>query len=94
MAVIKFKDHLLTDGNKRAKGYGSYKKLMNGKKLSPVEAIQAFCFECMGGYADGIVDCQCYNCPTYDHHYYRNNMYLSKRQTELIKKNPSMRKSA
>jgi hypothetical protein len=85
MARIEYKNHLITDGKKHAVGYKQYKKMMKGNKLTALEAIQAFCFECLGGYADGIVDCQCYNCPLYDHHYYRNGKYLSKVSTEKIK---------
>jgi hypothetical protein len=86
MSEIINKSHLITDGNKLAKGYKHFKKMWAGNKLAPKEAIEAFCFECMGGYADGIADCQCYDCPLYDHHYYRNNMYLSKRKTDLNNK--------
>lgn len=71
MAKIKYKSHLLTDGKKAANGYKEYKLLMTGKQLTHLQSIKAFCFECLGGYADGICDCQCYECPLYGYHYYR-----------------------
>lgn len=84
MARIQYKNRLITDGKKHAVGYKQYKKMMNGLKLTALEAIKANCFECLGGYADGIIDCQCYACPLYDHHYYRNNKYLSKLESKKI----------
>lgn len=77
--------HLVIGGCKKAKGYKGYKMMWEGKKLTRMEAMDAFCFECNGGYADWEdpeykMDCECYGCPMYEHNYYRNGGYLSKRK--------------
>jgi len=74
--------HLIVDGNKGAVGYSSFKKKINNKKLTRKESMDAFCFECMGGFADEIADCQCYECPMYEHFHYRHGKSLSKRRTQ------------
>lgn len=35
------------------------------KKATPGNAIKAKCHECMGYYADGMVDCEIVTCPLY-----------------------------
>ena len=48
-----------------AKGNKELIKYLNGGKLSPKQMILAKCFECMGNYADGKVDCALNDCPLY-----------------------------
>lgn len=38
---------------------------LEGKKLTFRKMCLAKCFECMGGYNDGAVDCQIPDCPLY-----------------------------
>ena len=57
---------------KNAKGGTALLKYLNGKKLIRSEAILAKCYECMGYYSDGIIDCKIKSCPLYSFNYYRN----------------------
>ena len=50
---------------KRAKGRKEFVKFKKGEKLTFKQSILAKCFECMGRYIDGKVDCEVYNCPLY-----------------------------
>jgi hypothetical protein len=38
---------------------------LQGHRLYASKAIRAFCYDCMGWYADGKKDCQQENCPLY-----------------------------
>jgi hypothetical protein len=40
-------------------------KHLEGSRLTQREIIEAKCFECMGGYADGPYDCRIPDCPLY-----------------------------
>lgn len=40
-------------------------KHMEGQRLTQRQIIEAKCFECMGGYADGPCDCNIPGCPLY-----------------------------
>lgn len=57
---------------KRAKGRKELQKHVNGGKLTPKEAILADCYECMGGYTDGIYSCGIPACPLYSYMPYRD----------------------
>jgi hypothetical protein len=56
----------------RAKGLTGIEKLQRGGKLGRAEAIKAKCYDCMGGYPDGAVDCEDNSCPLYEYHPYRS----------------------
>lgn len=49
----------------KARGKKETLKHLTGKRLSPLQAIYAKCFECMGYYSDGKMDCQVPSCPLY-----------------------------
>ena len=46
-------------------GRASYLRACKGQKLAPTEAMRAKCYDCMGFYEDGIMDCGCSLCPLY-----------------------------
>jgi tRNA A37 threonylcarbamoyladenosine biosynthesis protein TsaE len=54
----------VTKGRK-ATGKTQLVKHLSGKKLSRKEMIQAKCYDCMGFYSDGTVDCKMVDCPLY-----------------------------
>lgn len=47
----------------RRTGKNELLAFMAGKKLSYKKAVNAKCFECMGGYVDGAFDCGVKTCP-------------------------------
>lgn len=55
----------------RFKGQKELVQHLEGKLLSYKKACLAKCFECMGGYADGAMDCKIPNCPVYPRMPYR-----------------------
>lgn len=55
----------------RFRGASALKKHRCGKKISPIEAIEAKCYDCLGGYADGAFDCQQPDCTLYPFMPYR-----------------------
>lgn len=63
---------------------------MNGHPVSKPGSIKARCFECMGGYPDGAMDCLVEACPLLPHMPYRNKQLRKprvpkdKRQVELF----------
>lgn len=52
---------------------------LQGKRLSYKKACLAKCFECMGGYADGAMDCRITDCALYSRMPYqgKNPLILS-----------------
>lgn len=42
-----------------------FRRHQRGKRNTPREAIWGKCYDCMGFYADGMVDCECPECPLY-----------------------------
>ena len=48
-------------------------KWLDGRKLTFKQAVLAKCFDCMGGYVDGLVDCRVPHCPLYPFMPYREN---------------------
>jgi hypothetical protein len=40
-------------------------KHLSGEKLTPMQAIRAKCYECMGYFIDGKHDCEIKYCPNY-----------------------------
>lgn len=51
---------------KAAKSFRGRKELMaflSGKKITRTQAMTAYCYDCMGYYADGVGDCGCTLCP-------------------------------
>jgi len=56
---------------KKARGRRELIRFLERKRLTGKQAIEAKCFECMCGYADGKIDCRCYDCPLYPYMPYR-----------------------
>jgi hypothetical protein len=52
---------------KKLAGYEGLKKHLRGEFLERKEAMLAKCYECMGGYDDGAMDCEVLECPMYDY---------------------------
>jgi hypothetical protein len=55
----------------KAQGRQELKKHLAGTKLTRGEAILGKCYDCMGGYADGKMDCLLSDCPLYNYMPYR-----------------------
>lgn len=49
----------------RRQGRKELAKHLQGKRTTPQGAMRAKCYECMGYYADGAVDCGIQDCPIY-----------------------------
>jgi hypothetical protein len=49
----------------KAIGCGELKKHYKGKILTQRKAILAKCYDCMGCYIDGKIDCKVITCPLY-----------------------------
>lgn len=47
---------------KKAKGRSELARHLKGQRLTRHEAIQGKCYDCMGGYSDGLNDCQMESC--------------------------------
>ena len=62
--------HTIIEG-KRAQGKKEWDMIMDGKKVTRNGAIKAQCYDCMGGYHDGVGDCGCDYCPLYQYHPYK-----------------------
>ena len=67
---------------------------LEGKALYRGQAIHAKCYECMGGYPDGAVDCLVPACPLYNFMPYKNKevvVHKRVRKTKVI--SPEQRKA-
>lgn len=69
-----------------AKGRNEFEKHLKGEKLNKSQAIQAKCYECMGGYADGKGDCKISNCPLYPWMFYKEGGAVKRELSEEEKK--------
>lgn len=56
----------------KARGASELKKHLSGSRLTARQAIKACCYECMGGYSDGKMDCNIPECPLYPFFPYKN----------------------
>jgi hypothetical protein len=57
---------------KKAKGRAERIKSLESKKLTRHEAILANCYDCQGGYCDGVKDCEIETCLFYQYRPYRD----------------------
>jgi len=62
------------DSGIRAKGLLELKRFSEGQRITRGQALKAKCYDCMGGYADGVKDCQVESCPLYPYMPYSKNM--------------------
>ena len=82
---------------KTAKGKNEYLSyLEHSMKLPPKQAILAQCYQCLGCYADGKVDCEIPDCPLYPYMPYRKGVekvkrVMSEKQQESLRKLVSLR---
>lgn len=49
----------------KARGGKEFKKYLAGGRLTQRQMILAKCYDCIGGYADGKMDCEIKDCPLY-----------------------------
>ena len=56
--------HAVKEG-KQAQGKNEYIKYLEGGKLTLRQAVKGKCYDCMGYYEDGKVDCVLPDCPLY-----------------------------
>ena len=56
----------------KARGRNELILHLQNEKLKRGQAILAKCYDCMGFYADGKVDCQVHRCPLYGYMPYRD----------------------
>lgn len=61
----------IIEHGKRAIGRDDMEKMLAGTLRHRAGALKAKCYDCMGGYADGIMDCSVTSCPLYPFHPYR-----------------------
>ena len=54
-----------------AKGKKELEACHRGEKLTPLQALLAKCYDCMGYYLDGKLDCRETSCPNYSRMPYR-----------------------
>lgn len=62
---------------KNGKGFKGKNHLLEhleGGRLTPLQAMHAKCYECMGNYNDGAVDCESPECPLYPFMPYQKNV--------------------
>ena len=62
--LSEYYDHVVQVG-KKAQGRTELLNYLSGKKLTKAQAIKAYCYDCMGFYADGRQDCEMPTCPLY-----------------------------
>lgn len=55
-----------------AKGRSEINAYLAGKRITRNQAIRAKCYDCMGGYSDGKLDCRIKTCPLYPWMPYRD----------------------
>ncbi len=56
---------------KKAKGRSELLRHLQGGKITRAEAIFAKCYDCMGNYADGLMDCEIDYCALYPYFPYK-----------------------
>jgi len=57
---------------KQAQGKADLIKFLQGKKITPLRALKAKCYECTCGYEDGKIDCGVQDCPSHQFMPYKN----------------------
>ena len=55
----------------KARGQAAILKYLQGKPITKRQAIEAKCYECMGYYIHGAIDCSVRECPLYPYNPYR-----------------------
>ena len=57
---------------KRAQGRGELIRHLKGERLTRNQAIKAKCYDCMGGFNDGIYSCEIPECSLFNFHPYKS----------------------
>jgi hypothetical protein len=57
---------------------------LDGKPVGKAPSIKAKCYDCMGGYPDGAMDCELFRCPLYPFMPYKGRKLT---KTQLIRYN-------
>jgi hypothetical protein len=71
----------------KAKGKEELISHFRGEVLTKPQAIQAHCYQCMGGYGDGEDrDCKNHPCPMYPHNHYNPGRIKAKRDVSRLRK--------
>jgi len=68
---------------KAARGRGEYLNFLAGKPLTRGQAIKAKCYECMGGFEDGKIDCLGKSCPLYGLRAYKGRLQDTESGSEI-----------
>ena len=88
---------ILEEVNERgvqAQGRRELIKHLEGGKLNKGQALKAFCYECLGFYQDGKIDCETPSCPLYPWMPYNPNRQRQKRPWVKGSKTPGVKKQA
>ena len=64
-----------------ARGRKELENHLAGKRLTAKQAAYAKCYDCMGGFVDGKVDCGVTGCPLYGYMPYGSRKYAPKKQS-------------
>ena len=83
--ILKRVKDVIEHGGK-AIGQQSFIDLCYGDTLTTVELIRAYCYDCMGFYEDGIIDCKNSKCPLYSKMPYAKVLRSSPVTTRGIKR--------
>jgi len=67
----------------RFQGRDELAKHLAGEKIAKWQALKAKCYDCMGGYSDGAMDCELYSCPLYPFMPYKGKTLT---KTQLIRR--------
>jgi hypothetical protein len=71
----------VTKHGMKAQGKREYIEcLETGKKLLPMKAIKAQCYQCTNAYMDTKIDCEIKECPLYPYMPYRKDKEIVKRE--------------
>ena len=68
---VSYRDTVLK--GKQAQGKNEMLKHLDGGLLTPREAIKAWCYDCVGFYDDGKMDCERDDCPLHPYMPYNPN---------------------
>jgi len=64
----------------RAQGREELIAYLQGKRLTPLQIIKAYCYDCQAYYADGVVSCENRLCPLYSRQPYRKHTPPEKKE--------------
>jgi len=80
----------IQSNGKTARGKSELIKHLEGKRLTLKQAINAHCYDCMGYFADGKVDCEMPACPLHPVMSYNVNKGKRPKMTVPVNKEKEM----